>query len=90
MVAVTGAVPLLTAAKDAILPVPLATRPIDGVSFVQLYVVVPPVLDVAKVTAVVLAPLHTVWFETVFTCADGFTVMVKVVAVPEQVVPPLV
>lgn len=67
IVAVTGVVPVLTAANAAMLPVPLAASPIDGVSLVQLYVVVPPVLLVPKVTAVVLAPLHTVWLVTLFT-----------------------
>jgi hypothetical protein len=36
MVAVTGDVPVLTAANAAILPVPLAPRPIVVLSFVQL------------------------------------------------------
>ena len=35
MVAVTGAVPVLTAVNEAILPVPLAARPILVASFVQ-------------------------------------------------------
>ena len=87
MVAVTGVVPVSTAAKEAMLPVPLAPRPIDVLLLVQLYVVVPPVVGVENVTAAVLAPLHTVWLLTVFTLPDGFTVMVKVVAVPVQVVP---
>ena len=39
-------------------PVPLAASPIDVWSFVQVYVVVPPVLAVTKVTAVVGDPLH--------------------------------
>ena len=36
MVAVMGALVVFIAVKDAILPVPLAARPIDGVLFVQL------------------------------------------------------
>jgi hypothetical protein len=59
MVAVTGAVPVLTAEKAAMLPVPLAANPIEVLEFVQLYVVVPPVLEVENVTAVVLLPLQT-------------------------------
>ena len=57
IVAVTGEIPVLTAVKLAMSPVPLAPRPIEGVSFVHKYVVpatVPP-----KVTAVVLAPAQT-------------------------------
>ena len=41
MVAVTGAVVALVAVKLAILPVPLAARPMDGVLLVQLYTVEP-------------------------------------------------
>ena len=59
IVAVTGEVPLFTAVNAAILPVPLAARPIEGVLFTQLYVVVPPVLPVPKLIAVVFAPLQT-------------------------------
>ena len=57
IVAVTGAVPVFTAVKEAMSPVPLANNPIEGVLFVHKYVVpatVPP-----KVTAVVFPPLHT-------------------------------
>ena len=57
IVAVTGDVPVFTAVNAAILPVPLANNPIEGVLFVHKYVVpatVPP-----KVTAVVFPPLHT-------------------------------
>ena len=36
IVAVTGALVALVAINDAILPAPLATKPIDGVVFVQL------------------------------------------------------
>lgn len=59
MVATTGAVPVLVAVKDAILPVPLAANPIEGVLFVQLNVV--PGTVPVKLTAAVAALLHTVW-----------------------------
>jgi hypothetical protein len=39
MVATIGVVPVLTALNGRIFPVPLAAKPIEGVSFVQLYVV---------------------------------------------------
>ena len=52
-VAVTGEVPLLTAAKLAISPEPLDAKPILGVSFTQLYVVVPPVFSVLNAMAAV-------------------------------------
>ena len=88
MVAVTGAVPVLIALKEAMLPVPLAARPIDVVLLVQLYTV--PGTAPLKVTAAVGAPLHTTWLGTLFTVGVGFTVMVKVIGVPVQVVPALV
>ena len=59
IVAVTGDVPALTAAKEAILPVPLAPRPMVVLLFVQLYTIVPPVVGEPNVTAAVLPPLHT-------------------------------
>ena len=59
IVAVTGVVPVFTAVKLAMSPVPVAPRPIEGVLFVQLYTIVPPVAVVPKDTAVVFAPLHT-------------------------------
>ena len=59
IVAVTGAVPGLVALNDAILPVPLATNPIDGVLFVQLKVV--PATVPLKFTGAVEVLLHTTW-----------------------------
>ena len=59
IVAVTGAVPLLIAANEAMSPTPLPPRPIEVVLFVQLYTIVPPVVGELNVTAVVLPPLHT-------------------------------
>ncbi len=60
MVAVTGEVPLLMAVKEEMFPLPLAPSPIDVLSFNQLKVTVPPVLELTKATGAVLAPLHTV------------------------------
>ena len=76
------------AANEAILPVPLAARPMDGVLLVQLYTV--PAVAPVKLIAVVEAPLQTTWLVTVFTVGTGFTVMVKVVGVPVQVTPAFV
>ena len=56
IVAVTGVLPVLIAAKEAMLPVPLAASPIDGLLLVQEYKV--PVTAPLKLMAVVLAPLH--------------------------------
>lgn len=77
---------VLTAIKLAMFPVPLAAKPILGVLFVQLNVV--PATVPVKLTAVVAAPVHSVWLATAPTLAVGFTVMVKVAAIPEQ--PPAV
>ena len=41
-----------------------------------------PLTAPVKFTAVVVAPLHSVWFDTVFTVGVGFTVIVKVSAAP--------
>ena len=50
---------------------------------------VPPVLVVPKMTDVVAALLQTTWLAGWFTCAVGFTVIVKVLDGPLQLVPPL-
>jgi hypothetical protein len=57
MVAVTGVIPLLTAANAAMGPVPLAASPMLVVSLTQSYEVPVP----EKLTAAVIAPLQTVW-----------------------------
>ena len=59
MVAVKGAVVVLVATKlgmPVASPALEAAKPIAGVSFVQVYVVVPAVFVVAKLTAFVEAP----------------------------------
>ena len=88
IVATTGAVPALVAMKLAILPVPLAARPIEGALFVQLYTV--PATAPLNVTAAVAVPLHSTWFATALTVGVGFTVIVKVLGAPAQVIPALV
>ena len=74
IVAVTGVVPVFTPTKEAMSPVPLAASPIEVVLLVQLYTV--PVTAPLNDTAVVLAPLQTVWLATVFTVGVGLTVIV--------------
>ena len=74
MVAVTGDVPALVAVKDAMLPVPLAAKPIEGVLLTQLYTV--PLTAPEKVMAVVERLLQTVWLLTVATSGTGLTVTV--------------
>jgi hypothetical protein len=85
IVAVTGVLPALMAMNDGIVLVPAAARPMDGLLLIQLYTV--PATGPAMVTAVVAAPLHTVWLAIVFTDGVGFTVMVNVTGVPVQVTP---
>jgi hypothetical protein len=82
IVATTGAVPALVAVNEAISPVPLAARPIDVALFVQLKVVL--LNAPLKATAVVEAPLHNAWLDTVFTVGVGFTVIVNVLGAPGQ------
>jgi len=88
IVAVIGLAVALVAVKAAILPVPDAARPIAVLLLVQLNVV--PATAPAKVMAVVVAPLHSVWLATALTVGVGFTVIVNVIGVPVQVTPPLV
>lgn len=88
IVAVTGVLPALMATNDGMLPLPLAPNPMDRLLFVQLYTV--PATGPAKVTAAVAVALHTVWFAITLTAGVGFTVIVNVIGVPVQVVPPLV
>ena len=76
------------AVKLAILPVPLAARPMLVLVLVQLYTV--PATAPVKFTAVVLDPLHNTCGNTAFTVGIGFTVMVNVTGVPVQVPPPFV
>ena len=75
-VATTGVVPPLTALKDAMFPLPLAARPIEGVLLVQLKIV--PATDPLKVTGLVGAPLQTTWLATGLTVGVGSTVTVAV------------
>ena len=81
---------LLIAVKPAILPVPLAPRPIEGWVFIQLYTIAPPVVGLVKFTAAVFEPAHTVWLATAFTVAVGLTVIVKLTGTLVQLTPPLV
>lgn len=57
-VAATGVKPPFVAVNEAILPVPEAARPMEGVLFVQANVA--PLTLLLKLTAVVGAPLHAV------------------------------
>lgn len=77
IVATTGVVPVFTAVKLAISPLPEAAKPIEVLSFVQLYNVPPtaPVNDTVAVEAL----LQITWLLITATVGIGFTVMVAVV-----------
>lgn len=81
-VEITGTLPVLTVVKEAILPSPLAPRPVEVSSFVQLKAVLltPPL----KGMAVVASPLQMVWSFTASTVGVGCTVMLVVVGKPTQ------
>ena len=90
MVATTGELPVLTAAKDAMFPDPVAPNPIPGVSLVQAYVVVPPVRLEVNTTGPVFSVSQTTWSAGSSTCAVGLTVIVNSCVGHVQVTPPLV
>ena len=74
-VATAGTPPVFTAVNEAMLPDPVAARPMLALLLVQLYTV--PGTAPAKLTAVVAAPLQRVWFATAFAVGVGFTVMLN-------------
>ena len=88
IVAVTGEVLLLTAVNEAISPLPVAAKPILGVSFTHEYVVVPPVFSVLNAMAAVSSALHSIWLSTSSTWLEGFTVIVNVWESPSLLIPP--
>jgi hypothetical protein len=75
--------PLLVPVNDAMFPLPAAARPMLASLLVQAYVV--PLTVPVKATALVDAPLHTVWLATEVTVGVGFTVIVNVCEPPIQV-----
>ena len=87
IVALIAAEPVLVAVKER-LPVPSVPNPIAVLVLVQLKVVNPPVLAVVN-TIFCADPLQITISGGSLTCPSGFTVMVNVLGVPEQLVPPL-
>ena len=73
IVAVTGSAELFVAENEGVFPVPLATRPIEGVEFVQVKVV-PGVVLVNAEAATVVA-LQTVMFVGTITTGIGLIVI---------------
>ena len=63
--------------KEAILPDPLADRPVAVFVFVQLYTV--PACPPEKVMAGIASPPQTVISDTTLTEGTGFTVSIKAI-----------
>jgi hypothetical protein len=82
MEAVLGKLPVLTAVKAGIFPVPLAANPIDGSLFIQLKVAAFTAL--LNVIVFVDAPWHNTWFAGCITLGVGLTVIVNVCGKPGQ------
>ena len=82
MVAIIVVSLLLVAVKGKIFPEPDAGSPIEGLLFVQENP--EPVTFPLKSTRLVNAPLHNTWFTDWFTDAVGSTIILIVLAGPEQ------
>jgi hypothetical protein len=82
ILAVIGLFVRLTVVNEGISPVPLAARPIEALSLVQLKPV--PFTTLVKLIVLVAAPLHSVWLAGCNTLAVGFTVIVKLCVMPVQ------
>ena len=80
MVAVTGVVPVLTAVKAGMLPVPAAARPIDGWSFSHANVV--PVTLALNTCPPKVLLLQILWLATAASTVVGLTVIVKDLLAP--------
>ncbi len=87
MVATSGELPVFTAVKPAILPVPLAAKPMEALLLVQMKVV--PATVPLKLMAATFSSAQTTLFVTLLMVGAGLTVNVNVMGVPVQVLPPL-
>ena len=83
IVAIMGVKPLFVVIKEAMFPLPVAAKPMDGVSFVQSKVV--PVTLPENVIAPLATPLHLIRLVIGLTIGVGFMVMVNVFGEPVQV-----
>ncbi len=80
ILAVIGALPVFVAVNGPMVPVPLASSPIEGLSFIQAYVAPETLLDRAIEVDV---PGQTVWEGGVaVTCGIGLTVTTTSNGVP--------
>jgi len=82
IIAITTALVVLIAVKDGISPAPLPANPIEVL--LLLHVTVVPLTVPVKFITLVAAPLHIVWLAGTAIFGVGFTVIVKLCAVPGQ------
>ena len=75
------------AVNDGISPFPVDDRPIEVLSFVQLYVVLPSVLGVVNSIIEEISLLHNTTSWTSSISGEGLTVIVNVSALPSQIIP---
>jgi hypothetical protein len=89
IIAFTGAAPVFTAVKLAMLvPVPVPAKPTEVALLVQLKAV--PVVALVSEIAVVALPLHNTCAGIASTTGVGLTVISKLIGLPVQVPPALV
>lgn len=81
IVAVNGVDPGFVAGNGAMFPAPELPKPMDVLEFVQAYEVPVPLMVIKEL----FVPLQKVVLESAVTTGIGFTVMVKVCALPGQV-----
>ena len=67
---------LFIALNEFISPEPESANPIPGVSFTQLYVVVPPEFSVVNTIVSDRSELHNIWLSISLTWPVGFTVII--------------
>ena len=88
IVEVIAALVVFAATNDPIFPVPEAANPIAVLLLLQSYVV-PDTAEPDSMIVVEELPLHNVTLAGSVTVGVGFTVIVNVRGVPEQLCPPL-
>ena len=75
------------AVNDGISPLPAEDKPIEVLSLVQLYVVLPSVFGVVKSIIDDISLLHNTISSTLSMSGEGLTVIVNVSALPSQIIP---
>ena len=75
------------AVNEGISPFPVDDRPIDVLSLVHVYVVLPSVFGVVNSIIEEISLLHSTTSSTLSISGDGLTVIVNVSALPSQKIP---